>query len=505
MNWKTYLLSIISGVLLFLSFPKFNFYYLVWVSIIPLLFALRGKTLSEAFLAGFITGFVYNTGIIYWVTFVVVHYGYLPLSIGIFVMLLLSFYLSLYVGLFAFGVVFLNKRGIGAIVSAPLLWTIMEYGKSHLLTGFPWENLAHSLHAQLPFIQIADITGIYGITFLIVFINCLIFGLVTFKGRRAILTEVLVGVVLMGVVLGYGFYSISDIEKAALESDPVNVSLIQGNIDQSVKWDPQYQSKTLNLYRQLSIEAAESEPRIIVWPETAAPFFFQDNSHERNNILELAEQTDSYLLFGSPSYERRKGKNYLKNSAYLLSPSKDILGRYDKVHLVPFGEYVPLREFLFFAEKLVAGAGDFIAGEGFKTLTMEEIKTGVLVCYEGIFPEIGREYKNNGADLFINITNDAWYGRTSAPYQHLSMIAFRAIENRVPIVRAANTGISAIIDPTGKIVAKTNIFERAVLNGKVRMINSDTFYARYGDLFVYICIAFMIAIFSISLIRRVRK
>jgi len=505
MNWKTHLFSIMSGVLLFLSFPKFDLHYLIWISLIPLLFALRGKNLSEAFLAGLITGFVYNTGIIYWVTFVVVHYGYLPLSIGIFVMLLLSFYLSLYVALFAFGVVFLKKRGIGEIVSAPLLWTILEYGKSHLLTGFPWENLAHSLHGQLSFIQIADITGIYGITFLIVFINCLLFGLMTFKGRKAILSELLVGVILLGATLGYGFYRISDIEKATKNTDPVNISLVQGNIDQSVKWDPLYQSKTLNLYRQLSIEAAESKPRIIVWPETAAPFFFQDNNHKRKNVLNLAERTGSYLLFGSPSYERKDGQIYLKNSAYLVSPSKDIVGRYDKVHLVPFGEYVPLRDFLFFVEKLVAGAGDFIAGDGFRPLMVEGKKAGVLVCYEGIFPEIGREYKKNGADLFVNITNDAWYGRTSAPYQHLSMIAFRAVENRVPIVRAANTGISAIIDPTGKVVSRTEIFEQAVLSGNIGIYDYDTFYTRYGDLFVYICIVFMIAIFSVSVIRRVKK
>ena len=256
MNWKTHLFSIMSGVLLFLSFPKFDLYYLIWISLIPLLFALRGKNLSEAFLAGFITGVVYNTGIIYWVIFVVVHYGYLPLSIGIFVMLLFSFYLSLYVAFFAFGVVFLKKRGIGEIVSAPLLWTILEYGKSHLLTGFPWENLAHSLHGQLSLIQIADITGVYGITFLIVFINCLLFGLVTVKGRKAIIPELLVGVILLGAVLGYGFYRVSDIEKAAKNTDPLNVSLIQGNIDQSVKWDPLYQLKTLSLYRKLSTEAA---------------------------------------------------------------------------------------------------------------------------------------------------------------------------------------------------------------------------------------------------------
>ncbi len=175
------------------------------------------------------------------------------------------------------------------------------------------------------------------------------------------------------------------------------------------------------------------------------------------------------------------------NSAYLLRPDGAVAGRYDKVHLVPYGEYVPLRRLFPFIGKLVAGVGDFRPGKGFDPLVSDGRRLGVLICYEAIFPEAARDYKRNRADLLVNITNDAWFGRTSAPYQHLSMTVFRAIENRLYLVRAANTGISAVIDPTGKILSRTGVFERTVLKGEVKFIDEKTFYAAYGDLFVYLC------------------
>jgi apolipoprotein N-acyltransferase len=175
------------------------------------------------------------------------------------------------------------------------------------------------------------------------------------------------------------------------------------------------------------------------------------------------------------------------NSAYLLRSDGIVAGRYDKVHLVPYGEYVPLRQLFPFIGKLVAGVGDFRSGKGFVPLVSDGRRFGVLICYEGIFPEAARDYKRNRADLLVNITNDAWFGRTSAPYQHLSMTVFRAIENRLYLVRAANTGVSAVIDPTGVILSRTGVFERTVLKGEVKFIDEKTFYAAYGDLFVYLC------------------
>jgi apolipoprotein N-acyltransferase len=186
----------------------------------------------------------------------------------------------------------------------------------------------------------------------------------------------------------------------------------------------------------------------------------------------------------------------------MISPQGDIVGRYDKVHLVPFGEYVPLKKILFFIRKLVDGAGDFTPGDDVVPLVMDGAKIGGLICYEGIFPDISARHGEKGSALLVNITNDAWYGRTSAPYQHMTMAAFRAIENRVYLVRAANTGISAIVDPLGSIRSRTGLFERAVLNGSVRFVPHRTVYRLYGDMFVYICIALVAGIYILSLRRR---
>ena len=243
---------------------------------------------------------------------------------------------------------------------------------------------------------------------------------------------------------------------------------------------------------------------MIVWPETAAPFYFQNYDERSRGVINVARQEGAWLLFGSPAYER-EGKNIsFHNSAYLLSPDGSVSGRYDKVHLVPFGEYVPLRRILFFIDKLVVGAGDFRPGDEIAPLAMGSDKIGTLICYEGIFPEISREYRRKGAGLLVNITNDAWYGNTSAPYQHLTMAIFRAIENRIYMIRAANTGISAIVNTAGEIVSRTGLFERKVLSGTVKFTHHRTLYSRYGNIFACFCIGFLLMGFLVSLRRNDR-
>ena len=453
---------------------------------------------------GLATGLVYNIGIIYWVSFVVVQYGYLPLYLGFFVMLLLALYLGLYVSLFSAGVVFFKRKGINEIISAPILWTCLEYAKSHLFTGFPWENLAYSLHGMISFIQVADITGTYGLTFVIVLVNCILYEIITVtsESKKRVLSGLIVGSAVIVLVFCYGMYRLDGMENAVKEMRTKNVAIIQGNIDQSVKWNDKYQSDTLKIYRKLSLGMSESGVNLIVWPETAAPFFFQNIDDKHRFIINIVKETNSYLLFGSPSYIRKGSKNLFLNSAYLISPGGEITGRYDKIHLVPYGEYVPLRRVFFFLEKLVVGVGDFIPGKVPVPLTVGDEKAGVLICYEGIFPQISRSYKKKGATLLVNITNDAWFGTSSAPYQHLTMAAFRAIENRLYIIRAANTGISAIISPTGEIISRTGLFERTTLSGMVGFIDECTFYSKYGNVFIYLCFICLTGVFFISLKRR---
>jgi apolipoprotein N-acyltransferase len=504
----TLILSFASGILLFLSFPKYGLGIIAWVALVPLLFALKNvSSLRNGLIVGFITGIVSYTGIVYWIVYVVVTYGYLPYYAGIFFMLLLAAYLSIYIALFAACIVYFSSNGINEIVIAPVLWTCLEYGKSYLFTGFPWENLAYSQYLNTTLIQAVDITGTYGLTFIIVLVNVTIFDILSekFKGTR-LMAEVALCSALMLIIFSYGYLRLHQIDEKLRVAESMDVTLVQGNIDQNIKWDPRFQMETINVYNDLSLQEESSRPGLMVWPETAAPFFFQEFNELHNRILNVAQMSGEWLLFGGPSYLREciGSEDCISyfNSAFLLSPAGKIVGQYDKVHLVPYGEYVPLRSIFPFISKLAVSVGDFRSGNGYNPLTLDNKKLGVLICYEGIFPEASRTYKNMGVDLLVNMTNDAWFGRTSAPYQHLSMTIFRAVENRLYVIRSANTGISSIIDPAGRIIAKTELFTKSRLRDNVKFMNYKTFYTAYGDIFVVICLISLVCCLLITLRRK---
>jgi len=481
------LLALGSGILLILSFPKFGAGVFAWIGLIPLFYALRNKNPGQGLLLGLAAGLTAHIGIMYWIVYVVVNYGYLPYPVGVAAMLLLASYLSVYTGLFAAAAAFFQQRRTPLWLVAPVIWVVLEYGKAHLLTGFPWENLGYSQYRYLPLIQIADLTGVYGVSFLIVLVNVLIFHALTHRQNKKTLTAAVSAV--LGVILlnyGYGIYRLQETETLAATATSLKVRMVQGNIDQSVKWNPQYQRETIGAYTSLS-EAGGVRPELVVWPETAFPAFFQDENEMQREVSSLARKIGSWLLFGSPAYAKRSQELVLFNSAFVLAPDGTIAGKYDKVHLVPYGEYVPLRRFFPFINKLVAGIGDFGTGPGYSPLAMGARRVGVLICYEGIFPAAARDYKREGADFLVNITNDAWFGHTSAPYQHLSMTVFRAVENRLDVVRAANTGISALISASGKIAAELDLFKTGSLDVNVNIYNKNTLYTRWGDLFVYLC------------------
>jgi predicted amidohydrolase len=262
---------------------------------------------------------------------------------------------------------------------------------------------------------------------------------------------------------------------------PLAVAIVQGNIDQGVKWDPAWQSKALQLYRYLTLEAARERPRLIVWPETAVPFFLREDPR-RAELETLARAAGAYLLVGAPDRLSEQSRN----SAFLVGPDGRMLGQYDKRHLVPFGEYVPLRRLLFFVNVLAGGGiGEFAPGKEATVFSTPAGRFGVVICYEAIFPGEVREFFLGGADFLVNITNDAWFGRSAAPAQHLAMAAFRAVENRAYLVRAANTGISAIVAPDGRIVRSSGLFTPAVLSAPITPRAGVSFYTRYGDLFAW--------------------
>jgi apolipoprotein N-acyltransferase len=304
-------------------------------------------------------------------------------------------------------------------------------------------------------------------------------------------------------MLLYGHYSVTEKRDINSNKKSIRAIIAQGNIDQSLKWDKELQDNTVKIYKNLSEKATGFRPQIIIWPETAFPWFFQEPSYLSDEVYQIAKKLDSYILFGSPAYKKTKDAILYFNRAYLISEDK-IVDYYDKVHLVPFGEYVPLGRYLPFVHRLVQTAGDFSSGKEIKPVRAPEFRTGILICFESIFPDISRKLASEGAELLVNLTNDAWYGRTSAPYQHLSMAVFRCIENGLPMARAANTGISAFILPDGSVIKKSGIFTEEILQHEITLKDGKTFYSHFGDIFAILLtvIVFIKLFWKLAIVRR---
>lgn len=482
------LAALLSGLLLTASQPPGNVSWLAWIALIPLLTALEGQPGPARFKLGFLAGTVHFLTLIYWVVVVLREYGGLNTLISVSVLIAFTLYLSLYVGFF--GLLFSITRGRLSVVLLPAAsWIALEYARGWLLTGFPWCLLGHTQAQNLRLIQISDLTGVHGISFLICSVNVLLFTLVfDFKKKHhtGLLAEGCLVILLLALALSYGHSRLDHDFSRASVNKPLRVGAIQANIDQSRKWRPSFQDATLDTYRSLSAKAATQDLDLLVWPETSLPFFFQDTSEKSARIYSIARDIDADLLFGSPAYERSGNRINYYNRAYLLGKDVGALVSYDKVHLVPFGEYVPMKKLLFFVGRLVPAAGDFKAGGKIAPLSGDRYSAGVLICFEAIFPELARAHALQGANVLVNLTNDAWFGPTSAPYQHLAMTVFRAVESRLPVVRAANTGISAFIEPTGRIKKSTELFEKAAISADVYpSSNPTTFYTRHGDLFSF--------------------
>jgi apolipoprotein N-acyltransferase len=481
-----------------------------------------GSSKKQAFWYGWLTGTVYFLGCIYWVTHTMVVYGGLPLSISFLLMLLLVIYLGIYVGLFSY---FFKRMSetvspLLQLLAAPSLWVALEWLRGHLLSGFPWALLGYSQYRVLPVIQISDLTGVYGVSFLLVATNVAIThalkGMIERKVSRQHLQKVwsplLVSGILIGLNLVYGFLRLSELSGQPATGS-LKVGLIQGNIHQEQKWDPAYRRETVEIYKHLTQQAILTASRqqdylldsmktsshgpaaasldLVVWPETATPFFFEYEQPYRDELKAFLQEQKAPLLFGSPSLGpgpiRTVSGPMVFNSAYLLSSDGIPLARYDKIHLVPFGEYVPLSSILFFVRKLVEDIGELGGGTEYTIMKIPQGRFGVVICFEVIFPELVRQFARAGTDFMATLTNDAWYGWSSAPYQHFSMVVFRSVENRVPFIRAANTGITGSIDATGRILGTTELFVKTYLVQDIPLKKVKSLYTQYGDLFAYLC------------------
>ncbi len=505
-----YLYAFFGGALLVLSFPTFDIFPLAWIALTPLLVLLYDMQRRESFRAGLIFGVVYFFGTIYWIYHSIHYYGSISLVPSFVIVLILSLYLSLYTA--AFCVLFstiIRKTDLPALLVAPALWTSLELLRSYAFSGFPWSSLGYSQYKFTVFIQTADIIGVYGISFLVVALNGAAADFFIMKKRmieRPLHSRIytFAGLILLAIVLiadlGYGFYRLHQQRPGAI----IKSAVIQGNIEQDRKWDPAYQRYVIDTYKGLTQEAARHEPGgqgpdLIVWPETAVPFFFGADKALSDNLVDYQKGIDSYLLFGSVL--RKEGeKEAYSNSTVLLTKDGSVSYIYDKIHLVPFGEYVPLRDVLFFINKLVVGVGDFIPGDSYIRAVTPFGSFCTPICYEIAFPGLVRKFYVKGGDFIVTVTNDAWFGRTTGPYQHFSMAVFRAIENRKPVIRAANSGISGFIDSSGRILAATSLFSRTFIQTELKTDRTLTFYTKYGDLFSFFSI-----IMSVLLIIRFLK
>lgn len=490
-------LCIIGGILMALSFPKAGFFVLAWICLVPLLFAIRGKAPAKASLLGLLYGLAAYIGILYWTVYPVSVYGGISIALAVLFMLLLVSYIALYLGLFAAFIAWTRERmGLSVFVSAPVSFVFLEYLRAYFITGFPWGLIGQSQMPWLTIMQVLDITGVYGVSFAVVAVNAAIFLVIERIARRSArfpAREAAVSAVLVALLVIYGVFAIRREQAIMRTGTPVEVALVQPNIRQDLKWNPRFQEESMEIYEEMTLGSAPYDPALIVWPETATPFFFQDHPIFRPRVQELPRRIGAPLLFGTPAYDGEAGTIRYYNSAYLLAEDGSIAGRYDKIHLVPFVEYVPMRRLFFFVDKLANGAaGDFSMGTITEPIPTAIGPVGTLICYEAIFPESARIFARNGAALLVNITNDAWFGTTSAPYQHFSMARMRSIETRLFLVRAANTGITTIIDPTGKDEIRTDIFTRTVAVGDVIPKPRTTFYTRFGDVFAQlITVAFL--------------
>lgn len=513
---KPYFLALLSAFLLLVAMPgSGGLWFLVFVGLTPLLFAIRNLSRRQVVSCSLLCGLSHYFFQMHWIINVLEQYGGLHISIAIAALVVLAFYMSLYLIFFSLGAQKLlqSESCFNGIWGLPILWVGLDWLRSWLFTGLPWMDLGYALAPIPQLIQLADITGHFGITFIVVLINVLIYHLLVNSiqsiGERdyefKIVTHALP---VCGLIIAVGIYSFMRWSSTreilvAEDGESIEVGIIQGNIDQNLKWDASLQRQTVDKYLLLTKHLFDNHsPEVIVWPETALPFY-PTRSGYTDILKAAAEYYNVSIITGAPWFKvidlDKKEIDYF-NSSLLLDPSGAFAGLYFKSHLVPFGEYVPFKKFFPFMEPLVEAAGSFTAGSVENPLVYKNAKAGVLICFESIFPEIGRKWVLKGANYLVNLTNDAWYGKSSAPHHSLAMSVFRAVETRRNLVRSANTGISGIINPLGQMVEKSPLFEPWAAAGTIKLLDGQTFFVRFGYLFGPFC--FLI---SLGLFLRLRK
>ena len=474
------LLAILSGVLTALAFPKFHLAFLAWISLIPLFFALSGK--RTGFGRGFVAGLFFYGGLLYWIPAVPAHYAGMPSWLCLVIYLLLIGFLALYWGLF--GLLFSRVRRTfpaGAFLLAPFFWVGCEYLMTNLFTGFPWGVLGTSQFENLPFIQIASLAGVSGISFLLVLLQATFVLALTRKWRAPFVAAL----GLLVLAHAWGWYEL----KTAGFDGPrkIRASVIQGNVSSDIYWDftpPDVVRKLFDEHMGLTRQAAAAGAGLVIWPEFTVPLCF---SCPEENFRVLSSEIGEYvrasgltLLVGTNETTGPPGHLLYHNTAMALHPDGPP-SLYFKMHLVPFGEYTPYKKIFFFIERLTHAIGEITPGTEPVLHEYAGFKFGSPICYEVIFPGLVRTFVRKGAEFLVTITNDGWYGTSSAPYQHWAQAVLRAVETRRYLLRAATTGISGFIDPFGRVLSRSQIMTQTVLTGSIAPSNRQSLFTRTGD------------------------
>ncbi len=495
-----YILAILSSFLLFAASPgSWSVSWIAWIGLIPLIIACHDKTPLNGAKIGFVCGLTYHLLLLYWIVIVLGRYGGLPLWLSIPALIGLAAYMGGYIAIFSACLAWASGK-VNLVWFAPIAWVGLDYIRGWLFTGFPWQDLGYSQFEHINHIQFADLTGHFGITFILVLVNSLLVKLIFLKQKKTTSSAIsfaanyVMPIMLICVISIYNYWQRQQIQLQISDSPTATIAVVQGNIDQSQKWQPALQKQAIDTYLSLSEKVKKnSKPDLIIWPETALPFF-TDSNPLFNKITSSLDDSGPALLTGAPNFILPTDKHDIRyyNSAFLLSDSKEhkiALQQYSKQHLVPFGEYIPFNEYLPDSIRpLVESMGNFSAGAEAKPLHLKQLQLGILICYESIFPELARIRSKLGANLLVNLTNDAWYGKSSAPWQQLSMVVFRAIENRRSLARSANTGISCFINPLGQIFKASPLFETFQASHRLPLVSSSTFFTDYGHLFAKICL-----------------
>jgi apolipoprotein N-acyltransferase len=493
MLWR-FLAAGLSGVLFAFSFPNVAAGWLIFVALLPLfLAAARASGKWEAFFLGWTSQAIAWLLMVPWVVKVMSHYGGLPYATGVLIFIAMSLFLGLYGGLFAAVVRRIDPgASFARWLLVPLAWCAIEYARTFLFSGFPWNLIAAAIVDYTPLVQFDRVAGPYALGVLILLPSTLAAWWIVAR-PRGIDRIVVTGAVAIVCFVWWmtGLVAVKLIERQTAPQLSV-AALLQPNISQEMRWDAENVARIFQRMTAMTEDAMRRGAHVVIWPESTVPLSYARTDFYRDTIEALTRQYHADAILGSIA-EDPSDATKMWNAAFLVSDGKTI-GHYDKIRLVPFGEYVPLRKMLFFAHKLVREVGEFEFGDRDTPLD-GRFRYGPAICYEVVYPQIPRRQVVHGADVLVTITNDAWYDGTSAPRQHLNQARLRAVETDRYLLRAATTGISAYVTPAGRIVEELAMNKQGTIYAKFEPRTTVTAYVRYGDWFAWFAVALsMIAI-----------